>query len=42
LLATLVITTMAEPDAANRVLQIQVESQSYYRSSVMEVDGDLK
>jgi len=38
--ATLVITTMTEPDAANRVLQIQAESQSYYRSSLMEVDGE--
>ncbi len=38
--ATLIITTRAEPDAANRVLQIQVESQNYYRSSLIEVDGE--
>ncbi len=38
--ATLVITTKAEPDASNRVLQIQVESEGYYRSSLMQVDGE--
>jgi hypothetical protein len=38
--ATLVITTMTDPNTANRALQIQVESRTYYRSSMMEVDGE--
>jgi hypothetical protein len=38
--ATLVITAMARPDSANCGLRIQVDSPQYYRSSLMEMDGD--
>ena len=38
--ATLVIDAVAERDAANRALQIQVDSPDYYRSSLIQLDGD--
>jgi hypothetical protein len=38
--ATLVIDAVAERDPANRALQIQVESAEYYRSSLVQLDGD--
>jgi hypothetical protein len=38
--ATLVVDAVAERDPANRVLQIQVESEDYYRSSRLQLDGD--
>jgi hypothetical protein len=38
--ATLVIDAVAERDPANRALQIQVESEDYYRSSLVQLDGD--
>jgi hypothetical protein len=38
--ATLVVDAVAERDPANRVLQIQVESEDYYRSSRVQLDGD--
>jgi hypothetical protein len=38
--ATLVVDAVAERDPENRALQVQVESQDYYRSSVMQLDGD--
>ena len=38
--ATLVVDAVAEPDPANRVLQIEVESEDYYRSSRLQLDGD--
>jgi hypothetical protein len=38
--ATLVVDAIAERDPANRALQIKVESPDYYRSSVMQLDGD--
>jgi hypothetical protein len=38
--ATLVIDAVAERDPANRALQIQVESAEYYRSSLVQLEGD--
>jgi hypothetical protein len=38
--ATLVVDAVTERDPANRALQIQVESEGYYRSSLMQLDGD--
>jgi hypothetical protein len=38
--ATLVIDAVAERDPENRALQIQVESADYYRSSLVQLDGD--
>jgi hypothetical protein len=38
--ATLVIDAVAERDVANRALQIQVDSADYYRSSLIQLDGD--
>ena len=38
--ATLVIHAVAEQDPANRALQIQVNSADYYRSSLMQLDGE--
>ena len=38
--ATLVVDAVAEKDPANRAVQIQVDSQGYYRSSTMQLDGD--
>ena len=38
--ATLVVHAVAEQDPANRALQIQVNSADYYRSSVMQLDGE--
>ncbi|HMF60075.1 MAG TPA: hypothetical protein VK595_06880 [Vicinamibacterales bacterium] len=38
--ATLVIDAVAERDPANRALQIQVESADYFRSSLVQLDGD--
>jgi hypothetical protein len=38
--ATLVVDAVAERDPANRAVQIQVDSQEYYRSSTMQLDGD--
>jgi hypothetical protein len=38
--ATLVVHAVAERDPANRALQILVNSADYYRSSLMQLDGD--
>jgi len=38
--ATLVIDAVAERDAANRSLQIEVDSSDYHRSSLIQLDGD--
>ena len=38
--ATLVVDAVAEQDPANRALQIQVDSPDYYRSSMMQLDGE--
>lgn len=38
--ATVVVDAVAERDPANRALQIQVDSPEYYRSSLMQLDGD--
>lgn len=38
--ATLVVHAVAQPDAANRALQIQLVSSDYYRSSLIQLDGD--
>lgn len=38
--ATLVIDAVAEQDPANRALQIQVDSADYYRSSLVQLDGE--
>ena len=38
--ATLVVHAVAQPDAANRTLQIQLVSSDYYRSSLIQLDGD--
>ncbi len=38
--ATLVIDAVAERDPANRALQIPVESEEYYRSSLVQLEGD--
>jgi len=38
--ATVVVTALAQPDAANRALQIQLDSPEYYRNSLMEMDGN--
>jgi hypothetical protein len=38
--ATLVVSAAAQRDPANRALQIQVDSSGYYRSSLMQLDGD--
>ena len=38
--ATLVVDAVAERDPANRAVQILVDSGEYYRSSVMQLDGD--
>jgi hypothetical protein len=38
--ATLVIDAVAEKDPENRGLQVQVDSGEYYRSSLIQLDGD--
>jgi hypothetical protein len=38
--ASLIVHAVAERDPANRALQIQVTSDDYYRSSLMQLDGD--
>jgi hypothetical protein len=38
--ATLLVHAVAQPDAANRALQIQLVSLDYYRSSLIQLDGD--
>ena len=38
--ASLVVHAVAEQDPGNRALQIQVNSQDYYRSSRMQLDGE--
>jgi hypothetical protein len=38
--ASLVIDAVAERDAANRALQIEVDSSEYHRSSLIQLDGD--
>jgi hypothetical protein len=38
--ATVIVDAVAERDPANRALQIQVMSSDYYRSSLMQLDGD--
>ena len=38
--ATLIVDAVAERDPENRALQIQVESGDYYRSSLVQLDGD--
>jgi len=38
--ANLVIRTSVEPDADNRVMEIVADSQEFYRSSSVPVEGD--
>jgi methionine-rich copper-binding protein CopC len=38
--ANLVIQTRLEPDAANRVMEVIAESDDFYRSSSIQLDGD--
>lgn len=38
--ATLVVHAVAEQDPANRALKIQLDSADYYRSSLMQLDGE--
>jgi hypothetical protein len=37
--ARLVVRTTIEADAANRAVEVVIESLEYYRSSVLELDG---
>ena len=38
--ANLVIQTRLEPDADNRAMEVIAESDDFYRSSAMQLDGD--
>jgi hypothetical protein len=38
--ANLAVRTMVEADAQNRVIEIVAESDDFYRSSEMQLDGD--
>lgn len=38
--ANLIIRTRIEPDADNRAMEIVAESEEFYRSSVIALDGD--
>jgi hypothetical protein len=38
--ANLVIQTRLEPDADNRVMEVIAESDDFYRSSAIQLDGD--
>lgn len=38
--ATLIVHAVAEHNPANRALTIQVESEDYYRSSTLSLDGE--
>ena len=38
--ATLVIKTRVEPDADNREMDVVAESDEFYRSSTVQLDGD--
>jgi hypothetical protein len=38
--ANLVVRTMVEADANNRAIEVVAESQDFYRSSQIELDGD--
>jgi len=38
--ANLVIRTRLEPDAANRAIEVIAESDDYYRSSEVQLEGD--
>jgi methionine-rich copper-binding protein CopC len=38
--ANLVIRTRLEPDADNRVMEVIAESEDFYRSSAIQLDGD--
>jgi len=38
--ANLVIRTSIEPDADNRIMEVVVDSEEFYRSSAVELDGD--
>jgi hypothetical protein len=38
--ATLVVEAIAERDPSNRALQIQMVSEEYYRSSMVQLEGD--
>ena len=38
--ATLIVKTLIEADAENRAVSIVAESESFYRSSEMQLDGD--
>ena len=38
--ATLALDVMVEKHAANRAVQIVIDSEEYYRSSLVQLDGD--
>jgi hypothetical protein len=38
--ANLVIRTSVEPDASNRAMEVVADSDGFYRSSAIELDGD--
>src|SRR5436190_23545603 len=38
--ANLIVRTMIEADARNRAVEVVAESNDYYRSSEMQLDGD--
>jgi streptogramin lyase len=38
--ATLVIRTSVEPDAGNRAMEVVADSDGFYRSSAIQLDGD--
>jgi len=38
--ANLVIRTRVEPDADNRAMEVVAESEGFYRSSAIQLDGD--
>lgn len=38
--ATLAITALVEPDASNRAVRIEAEAATFYRSSVVPLEGE--
>jgi streptogramin lyase len=38
--ATLVIRTKVEPDADNRAMEVSADSEGFYRSSAIQLEGD--
>jgi len=38
--ATLTVRTRIEPDAGNRAIEIAIDSENFYRSTTIELEGD--